>query len=258
MNNSDVPTVLCKLIYQSKIEEVRNLFQSGVDPNIPMGVQRRTPLMLASELGNEELVKLILEHGGDTTAKDTGGNTALHLAVIMGHLNCIKLLFNSEVAENSIDVKGLTPMEWAIYKGRMDIINYMTESGINADKFQYLFGAFQPYRVLNETTNQNNLIPINLSVKSNKPTEGSESQSKAKEVEKTQPLESGGIYDLEVSANDSQKSERVVENPFQCQVCSRCYGNFAELSIHLRTHPESNLFNRPSAFKPYHKAGPKM
>ena len=56
--------------------------------------QGLTPLMAAAQIGNVEIVGLMLEHGCDPWQKDPNGDTALDLATVNGHEACMDVLLN--------------------------------------------------------------------------------------------------------------------------------------------------------------------
>ena len=56
------------------------------------GVKNRTPLMAAIAFNKAEIVKLLIDHGADTNAKDSDGNSVLQLAQNKGNYQIIKLL----------------------------------------------------------------------------------------------------------------------------------------------------------------------
>lgn len=51
-----------------------------LDINFSQGRRQRSPLHLASCLGDDAAVRLLLEHGADVLQKDRKGDTALHIA----------------------------------------------------------------------------------------------------------------------------------------------------------------------------------
>ena len=64
------------------VDNVRVACEAGADGiNERDDVQGQTPLMVASSLGNVEIVWILLEHGADISRRDSGGKTALDLAV---------------------------------------------------------------------------------------------------------------------------------------------------------------------------------
>jgi len=65
------------------------------------GVKERTPLMAAIEFNKSEIVKLLIDHGADTTAKDADGNTVLQLAQNKGNYQIISLLQAIKPSQNN-------------------------------------------------------------------------------------------------------------------------------------------------------------
>jgi len=59
------------------------------------GVKNRTPLMAAVAFNKTEIVKLLIDHGADTNAKDSDGNSVIQLAQNKGNYQIIKLLQTS-------------------------------------------------------------------------------------------------------------------------------------------------------------------
>ena len=51
-----------------------------------------SPLMAASDIGRDDIVKLLLSHGASIDAENTGGDYALLLAIKKGHISTTKLL----------------------------------------------------------------------------------------------------------------------------------------------------------------------
>lgn len=66
-------------IYNLNLQEADRLLRSGVSANA-RSVTHRTPLMLATAMGQLTMVRLLLRYGADVNAKDKEGNTALSIA----------------------------------------------------------------------------------------------------------------------------------------------------------------------------------
>lgn len=75
-------------------EAVRLLLEQGGDPDAAAGFAGYTPLMGAaySELQSEEIVNMLLEKGGDVTAKGANGETVLSLARKHGETPIVRIL----------------------------------------------------------------------------------------------------------------------------------------------------------------------
>ena len=68
------------------------LLKNGAEVNVQSKKKGITALMLAAGWGNEELVKVLLEHGADASLTDIFGKTAKGLAQEMGHSAVVDLL----------------------------------------------------------------------------------------------------------------------------------------------------------------------
>lgn len=75
----------------NSVELVRLLLENGGDPNLKQngGV---TPLHSAAHRGNVPIIELLLQHGADTGAKMADGRTALDFARADGHEAVVKIL----------------------------------------------------------------------------------------------------------------------------------------------------------------------
>jgi hypothetical protein len=62
------------------IETTRELLRLGLSPNCVDKSTGYTPLFIAAKKGHREVVDLLIAHSADVTAKDYGGETALHVA----------------------------------------------------------------------------------------------------------------------------------------------------------------------------------
>jgi ankyrin repeat protein len=87
-------TALFNAAVRGPASAVRLLLEHKADPKVPSGFAGYTPLMGAvySENLDTEIVKLLLEHGGDVKAKAATGDTALALARKRGHTAIVELL----------------------------------------------------------------------------------------------------------------------------------------------------------------------
>jgi len=75
--------------------EVERLLDEGVNPNI-QDANFYTPLMYASEYGNLEMVKLLVERGADIYMAPDGMN-AFEIAVMSGKSNIIEFFLSLEI-----------------------------------------------------------------------------------------------------------------------------------------------------------------
>lgn len=54
----------------------------------------QTPLHCAARMGNNEMVKLLLEHKANANSTTTAGHTPLHIAVREGHTQTASILLD--------------------------------------------------------------------------------------------------------------------------------------------------------------------
>jgi len=92
------------------------LLDAGVDPNVP-GEHGVTPLMLASQYGYEEEIKLLLEHHADVNLKDAKRRTALMYAAGSQYGAAIPILLAHGADPLWRDDDGLTALDLAKKSG---------------------------------------------------------------------------------------------------------------------------------------------
>jgi ankyrin repeat protein len=73
-------TVLRLYAWQLPPDMVAELLDHGADPNAADAVDRLTPLMEAARGGDPEVVRVLMERGGNPTLRDRTGRTALDIA----------------------------------------------------------------------------------------------------------------------------------------------------------------------------------
>ena len=90
--NEDGVSVLDEAIESKNLEIVKFLVESGIDVNATKRGSGFTPLMVATTLGNSELVEFLLQNGAKREVKDNNNLTALDYAIKTGQKKIIPLL----------------------------------------------------------------------------------------------------------------------------------------------------------------------
>lgn len=95
-----------------------------------------TELMLAPFYGHHETVGLLLEHGANIFAIDSGANTALHWAAFSGHVSCARLLVEHHADVDARSNSGWNPLLQATTRRHLEmvmlLINHRSDPNIAA------------------------------------------------------------------------------------------------------------------------------
>ncbi|XP_007954619.1 ankyrin repeat and EF-hand domain-containing protein 1 [Orycteropus afer afer] len=103
--------------------------EKGANPNAINSSTGRTALMEASREGVLELVRGILERGGDVNAYDNERHHAAHFAAKGGYFDILKLLFACNGDMGLIAMNGNTPLHYAAMGGFADCCKYIAQRG---------------------------------------------------------------------------------------------------------------------------------
>lgn len=110
------------------------LLNNGADPNSKSN-DNETPMMLASFLGFDDVILLLLNHGANVQGDI---KKPLYWASKGGHLSTVKLLVESganiDVPEGTSIFGGETPLMIAARYGFADIVDYLVKKGADQNK----------------------------------------------------------------------------------------------------------------------------
>ena len=111
-----------------RVDVVRELINKGGDIEMKdkYGV---TPLHLASLNGHLDVVQLLVESKVDIHAKEKGGKTPLYWASCNGQLNAVTLLVENKADINAKKNNGETPLHQASFYGHLDVVEYLRSKG---------------------------------------------------------------------------------------------------------------------------------
>jgi len=87
-----------------------------------------TPSMIASIMGNKQILNFLITEGADIDATGKDGRTMLHLAAENGHVEIVRYL----VEEKGLDINAkykdrYTPLHFAVENGHVEIVRYLVE-----------------------------------------------------------------------------------------------------------------------------------
>lgn len=114
------------------IELLNLLLSKGVD--VELHSDSGTPLIWAAGHGQQEAVKILLEHHANPNGETDDGITPLLSAVAAGSLPCLELLVQAGANPN-IKAGGTTPLHIAADLGSKEIINLLLKAGADPNAF---------------------------------------------------------------------------------------------------------------------------
>jgi ankyrin repeat protein len=93
--------------------------------------QGKTLLMLASEYGLVEVVKMLLTMGANPNDRNSVGRTPIMFASVEGHKEVVELLLSSGANPNDKDKYGNSPILWASGNGHKEVVELLLSNGAN-------------------------------------------------------------------------------------------------------------------------------
>ena len=124
-----------KNIRTQNIDKIIENIESGVNINITIQDEHNiTPLHIASQIGNINMVRILLSKGADPTITDSRGYNPFHLAAYHGHMKISSLLVNSmNMCKNKNrdieKISYMTPLHKAVSVGNYNIVNLLIKKG---------------------------------------------------------------------------------------------------------------------------------
>lgn len=117
------------LYYASRVGNhgvVTALLERGADPLIA-DLNGSTPLIIATHFGHVRVVEALLAHGcGDVNHRTfAGGMSALHVACWEGNVNVVRLLLEAGGDLTSVDEDGRTPLDLAVLQESARVVQLL-------------------------------------------------------------------------------------------------------------------------------------
>ncbi|XP_033967148.1 kinase D-interacting substrate of 220 kDa B-like isoform X2 [Pseudochaenichthys georgianus] len=104
----------------------------------------QTPLMVASEQGNVEIVQELLRRGANVNLDDVDCWTALISAAKEGHFEVVRELLENNANLEHRDMGGWTALMWGAYKGHTDVARMLMDKGANPN----ITGQYSVYPII--------------------------------------------------------------------------------------------------------------
>ncbi|KAM4724216.1 kinase D-interacting substrate of 220 kDa B isoform 2-T4 [Anableps anableps] len=108
------------------------------------GDNGQTPLMVAAELGNLEIVQELIRRGATVNMDDVDCWTALISAAKEGHIEVVRELLENNANLEHRDMGGWNALMWAAYKGRTEVARLLLEKGANPN----ITGQYSVYPII--------------------------------------------------------------------------------------------------------------
>jgi ankyrin repeat protein len=140
---ADVATTpLIDAAHLSDAAKVKALLKEGANPNETnrYGI---SPLALACQNGNLEIVNDLLGAGADANTRQRGGETVLMIAARTGEPGCVRALLAKQADVNAKERRGQTAIMWAAAEGHAEVVEALLKAG--ADFRTPLDGGFTPF-----------------------------------------------------------------------------------------------------------------
>ena len=90
-------------------------------------------MIVAAAYGYENIVKLLLETGAETSIQDEFGGTAILRAVDLGNIATVQIMLKHSVDFRMVDDFGRTILHGASINGHCDVIRLLVEAGLAVD-----------------------------------------------------------------------------------------------------------------------------
>ncbi|KAM0924755.1 hypothetical protein ACQ4PT_004686 [Festuca glaucescens] len=113
--------------------------ESGIDVNA-VSKTGATPMFFAAREGNVQVMRYLLDHGGDPAMPDEMGSTLLHLAALQGDCEVVRLLLSKGVPVDPVDHWG-APLHIAAFKDHVEVVKVLLEHAGDLNKVVHHFAS---------------------------------------------------------------------------------------------------------------------
>ncbi|XP_060591245.1 uncharacterized protein LOC132746185 [Ruditapes philippinarum] len=140
VQNTAHMTALHKAILYKRKDVIRLLIDAGAPLDIKGGKFKRTPLHLAVDLNEMDLVGVLRHKGASLMVKDHRGHYPIHIAAIRGSTNIVRALYLADPSQDKLRIssygtksiiKGLSLFHIAVWKKNEELLDALIQ--LNAD-----------------------------------------------------------------------------------------------------------------------------
>lgn len=123
------------------IDEVKMLLEKGANLNAPSS-SSDTPLIKAIVLQNEKIVELLLDNGANPNMTNNLGYSPLHIAASKNSTEILNALLShgAEIDQRATQAQGGTPLMLAVFNDRINIVKGLVANGANLNIVETTYG----------------------------------------------------------------------------------------------------------------------
>ena len=110
------------------IKIVNQVFENNPEAIEILKNYKSYPIIVASQYGSTDIVKLLMSYHSNLELKDNYGNTALIQASYNGHLEVVKELLENKAEINTKNIIGSTALMFASYNNQLEVVKGLLET----------------------------------------------------------------------------------------------------------------------------------
>lgn len=107
---------------------------AAAEPQFSLDANRFSPLLLACQYGDAEIIASLLRAGAEVNRPGPGGVSALALCAGNAPLLSVQQLLAAGAVVEQADVQGQTPLMWAAAHARLDTVQLLLAHGANINR----------------------------------------------------------------------------------------------------------------------------
>ena len=128
--NDETPLHVASEIGNNAIVKLLLKYKASVNAEESSGW---SPLHTACYYGHSDVVVTLIKHGANTMKSCNLGNTPLHVASYAGNISIIQILRSHGVRMNAVNSDGWTSLHRAASSRKLEVIRYLMDKGIDSN-----------------------------------------------------------------------------------------------------------------------------